>query len=85
MSKQSAITVPTGYKIQELKDRYIIIRVLEQFLQDNVGEFGSEWRRESLRGIHKVTVKRKLTDEEILALQKSSYPKHFETNNTFED
>ena len=46
MPKQSAIAVPAGYTTQELKDHYITIQVLEQYLQDNVGEFGSKWRRE---------------------------------------
>ena len=46
MSDRTSVEMPPEYKTQELKDRYILIQVLDKFLKENTGEFGSRWKRQ---------------------------------------
>ncbi|MCJ1269343.1 hypothetical protein MMC22_009235 [Lobaria immixta] len=80
-----SVIVREGYIEQNLPDRYIKARVLENFIKDRIDEFGSEWAWRSLREHHTIWVKRLLTADEIRQIEKTSYPQYFAANEEFED
>ena len=52
----AAPTTPHGYVVQNLVERYIRIRVLDDYVRGKVAEFGSEYRRTVCwhRAVHSV-------------------------------
>lgn len=70
----AAPTTPHGYIVQNLEERYIRSRVLDTYVAGKVAEFGSQYRRTTLHDHHRIVVKRALTKNEVLYLQRTSFP-----------
>jgi len=66
-----------GYLVQDLPERYLKIRVLEAYIRAKPAEFGETPHFQTIRDLHRITVKRELRQDEILELQRASFPGYF--------
>ncbi|MCJ1262493.1 hypothetical protein MMC22_002363 [Lobaria immixta] len=67
-------TFSNEYAAQYIPDQYIKLSVLEAYVKDRPDEFGEDWRLTSNRGQFKLFARRALSQDEILHLQRTSYP-----------